>query len=255
LPAPTPVFDPRVDDLMGRLRAQFEPLPPPREGPIMVKVEPKPVEKPLAGQEAGKFRPIGPDERDKARQPIKPDPLPKPRADEGKEEVKPLPLPEVKANPKAEAVRLIMLGREAYADQGYGRALQRLQQASGADPKNAEAHLLLGQALFALGKYREAVREIQAGLVLNPGWAKMPFRPLDLYGPNVADYAEQMFALDTAVTAQPNDADLLFLLGYQRWFDGRRDEAGRLFQKANRLQPNNPATLLFLNQLPGLPIV
>jgi hypothetical protein len=221
-----PFFGPGLDanqraaEWVARQRSMLDPVAP-KEGPIIVKVEPK-------------------------------DPPKVVRPDAPKD---PIPAPERKVDPKEEAVRLVRLGRDAYAQQGYGRAVQRFRQATETDPANTEAQFLLGEALFAIGKYREAADTIQRGLVLDPNWPNQIFRPLELYGANVADYSDHLFMLETILKAQPNDADLLFLMGYQRWFDGRKDEARTLFLQALR-QGAKPAGIQpFLNVAPRLPAV
>ncbi len=220
---PPPLLPPlnpnqRAAEWIMRQRALLDPMPP-KEGPIIVKIEKK-EEKP---------------------------PAPPPR--------NVLPPPAENPDPKDDLARLLRLGRDAYAQEGYGRAVQRFLQAADADPKNAEAQFLAGEAMFAIGKYREAVAAIQRGLLLNPRWPTQAFRPLELYGPNVADYAEHMFNLESALATQPNDPDLLFLTAYQLWFDGRKDEARHYFRDALRQGANAAAVQLFLQIPAGLPVV
>ncbi len=250
LPPSNQDFEARVVDMVARQRAMLDPVPP-REGDIMVKIDRKPAEdRPLPGQEAGQFRPIRPEDREKAKLPFKGDDA---RPRKGNDDARPIPGQDI--DPKTPVGRFILLGREAYSQEGYGRAVLRFRQASEADGNNADAHLLLGQALCATGKYRDAAAELQHGLLLNPNWPRAAFRPLEMYGPNVADFSLHIQALEDALALQPNDVDLLFLLGYERWFDGRKEEAERLFRRALRQAPNNGAFGLFLNQAPGLPIV
>lgn len=182
---------------------------------------------PLPGAPAGKFRPIAPEERAAAAAPAPVQPRPAKR--------QPPPLPQPRApdpDPKIEYAWLIALGREAFAAQEYGRATQRFRQATALVPNEQLAHFLLAQAEFALGKYREAVVAIHAGMRRQRDWPTTPFRPRDLYGANAADYDEHGRRLQAAVTGQPNDPVLLFLYAYQLWFDGRRDDALPLFRKA-----------------------
>ena len=135
-------------------------------------------------------------------------------------------------DPKAESVRLVGLGRAAFADLEYGRAAERFRQAAVLAPTQPLPHFLLAETLFALGKYHAAVDAIDAGVKLQPDWPDAPFHPLELYGPHAADYADHLGALHGALTHWPNDADLLFLDGYLLWFDGHKDEARARFQKA-----------------------
>ena len=56
--------------------------------------------------------------------------------------------------------------------------------------------------------------------------------PLEMFGEHVAEYPETIRALADALARHPDDPVLLFLVGYQLWFDGRRDEAGPYFRRA-----------------------
>ncbi|HVS34491.1 MAG TPA: tetratricopeptide repeat protein [Gemmataceae bacterium] len=144
-----------------------------------------------------------------------------------------LPMPPGPLNDAdAEYARLLNRGRDAFADGEYGRAAQRFRQAVALRPNQALPQFLLSQMLFAQGKYHDAVDAIAAGLALQPDWPNAAFRPIELYGPHPADYADQLKALQDAVNRRPGDPDLLFLDAYMLWFDGRKDEARPLFQKA-----------------------
>jgi tetratricopeptide (TPR) repeat protein len=240
---------------------------------------------------AGRFRPLAPDNRDQARQPAPPpdvfkppapppdmpkapaprpeEPPPKPKQEElppRPEEPKPkppvrhvqeLPLPpEPDPNPNNEAGRQIALGRAAFAAGEYGRAAHHFRLAAVTDPMTPIGHFLLAQALFALGKYEEAVATIHAGLRLQPDWPQRRFRPLELYGDNVADYPEHLARLEEAATRQPDDPVLLFLYAYQLWFDGRQDEALPVFQRAARVLPDKGDVERFLEaRPPGAPLI
>jgi Flp pilus assembly protein TadD len=53
--------------------------------------------------------------------------------------------------------------------------------------------------------------------------------------------------LAEAVEQHPNDDSLLFLLGYQLWFDGKRDQAEVLFKRAATLTLDRTHIDRFLN--------
>lgn len=218
------------------------PPPPPRE-PEIVFVEvgrrpdpPQLPEVPLPGEAAGRFRPLAPGDRDRARQPapdVKREEKPKP--ERPPPEFPPPPGPD--PDPQREYERLLMLGREAFAVQERGRALHRFRQAVALRPGEPLGQALLAQTLFSLGKYTEAVETIQTLMRLDPDWENTKFRPLELYGPNPADWPENLRTLEAAVQAAPEDPVLLFLYAHQLWLDGRQDEAMPLFQKAARFAP------------------
>jgi tetratricopeptide (TPR) repeat protein len=171
--------------------------------------------------------------------PPKPPPKEPPKPPPAKPPEPPAPLDD----PVAENARLVEVGRSAFADGEYGRAALRFRQATAVAPNQPEAHFLLGQALFALGKYHDAVDALHAGLALQPDWPAGKFRSPEPYGPNLADYADHLKALEDALDRRSADPVLLFLAAYELWFDGRRDDARRLFRKA---LPDDGAAGLFL---------
>jgi hypothetical protein len=214
--------------------------PPQPEPPIFVEIGPRPQpqpppaeERPLPGDPAGRFRPIPPAERERAQQPAPPPAEQRPPRPPDREPALPAP-PQPEADPRAENARLIRLGKESFLRQEYGWAAHRFRQAIPLRPGDAEAHFLLAQALFAQGHYVEAVDAIQAGMRLRPDWPTAPFRPFDLYGP-AADWTDHLRTLEDTLDANPNDPVLLFLYGYELWFDGREDEAVHLFERAARV--------------------
>jgi Flp pilus assembly protein TadD len=166
----------------------------------------------------------------------------------------PLP-PRPEADPQAEYARLIDFARNAFAAGEYGRAAHAFRQASNVVPKDPFAHFLLAQALFALGKYADAVSAIHAGLELQPDWPKVRFRPIELYGPNVAEYAEHLRRLDEVVRQRPSDPILLFLYAYELWFDGRQEEARQFFQRAQPKAVHPGDIERFLRALPEAPVL
>jgi tetratricopeptide (TPR) repeat protein len=183
---------------------------------------------------AGTFRPG--EAKDREKKPAQPEPAPPPRPEAPKPPPAKPPdvprMPHPNPEPRGEYARLIELGKESFADTDYGLAAQRFRQASEVLPNEGQARFLLAHALLAFGKYQDAVDAINAGISLEPNWPASNFHPLDLYGQHVALYPEHLQRLEDAVGRNPNDAVVLFLYGYELWFDGRKDEARGLFQKA-----------------------
>jgi tetratricopeptide (TPR) repeat protein len=173
----------------------------------------------------------------------------KPRPDLG-----PLPgLPVPLADPKKESTEQIRLGKEAFLAGEYGRAESRFQRAVAAGPKEPLAYFLLAQARFALGKYQEAVAAIDDGLRVQPLWPIMGFRLRSLYGAHEAVLIDQRRQLTDALALFPNDPVLVFLNGYQLWFDDQRQEAVRFFERAHQIAPDPRLVDLFLQ--PMLPFL
>jgi hypothetical protein len=234
-------------DILPRNRQE---MPPAAEAPERL---PPP---PLPGENAGAFRPLDPGNRERARRPLAPEqppPAPKkpepPKPPEKPKEPPRPPRPDNEAKP--ENVRLLDLGRRAFAALEYGRAAQRFRQATQVAPDEPTAYFLLAQALFALGKYDDAVEAIHNGMARDPDWPRSRFRPLELYGPNVADYAEQLQRLSDVLKRHPNDPVLLFLSAHQLWFDGRKEEARPLFQRARAGLAHPADADRFLRALPA----
>jgi hypothetical protein len=233
-------------------------LPPRRDGGRRelppAEADPAPMDKPLPGRDAGDFRPLDPDNRKRAEQPIVPEPLQKPFVPP-EDKLLPLPgPPQPEANPVAESARLVALGKTAFADQHYGLAAERFNQASQLKLNDALPHFLHAQALLALGKYLDAVDAINSGMVLQPDWPLKRFQPLELYGQHVAAYPEHLRRLEDVLAKHPNDAALLFLSAYQLWFDGRKDEARVLFQRARPGVPDPSIVDRFLQAKPAAPV-
>jgi Tfp pilus assembly protein PilF len=145
---------------------------------------------------------------------------------------------------KKEAARLVRLARTAFAGGDYGRAAEHFERAISADPTDAAAYFWLAQAKFASGHYAEAVARIREGLARDPRWPGTAFDPAALYGDRPERFVVHLLALRKAVTDNPNQATLEFLLGYELWFSGEKAEADKLFRAAEgRLAAPGPIAL------------
>ena len=99
--------------------------------------------------------------------------------------------------------------------------------------------LLLGQALFATGKYDEAAGAVQHGLSMLPQdkWGVVVSNYSELYRGN-QDYTDQLRALEAA-RKKTNSPALQFLLGYQYGFLGYPKEAVRELDKGIGMAPGD----------------
>jgi len=148
------------------------------------------------------------------------------------------------ADPLKEAARLLKLGREAFAVGEFGKAGDLFERAGVANPRAAEPHFLKAHAAFASGGFADAVAEIRAGLLLDPEWPAGTFDPKEPYGVNAAGFAVHLAELRRVVAANPGEAALEFLLGYELWFIGERVEAKKWFDAAEkRLDAPGPIAL------------
>jgi hypothetical protein len=229
--APRPLVLAPVDDDVAGVDLDLIKPPrslPPRQAPAPRPPEPQPE---LPGVDVSVPRKtVRPDEPEPEKKAKPEPPPPKPRP--------PAPAPP-QEEPRDESGRLIQLGLEAFARQEYGLAARRFEQAAVADPAAPLSHFLQAQAQFALGKYRDAVASIHAGMRLRAGWPQAPFRPrLQLYKDREADLDTHLKRLETVLDKNPEQPVFLFLLGYELWFDGRRAEALPLFQRARGAAPD-----------------
>jgi len=169
----------------------------------------------MPGAPAGHFRRVVQADRDRALRPVAPAPAPRPAP----------------PDPRTELDIFIREGREAFAAGEYGRSADLFRQAIAAAPDAFEAKFLLGQALFALGKYSDAVATITQALAKQPNWPTTGPSIRDLYSGKVENLSEHRRLLDEAAAANPGDVGLQFLQAYIRWFDGEREEAKAIFRK------------------------
>jgi hypothetical protein len=191
---------------------------------------------------------------EKAPAPQLPKPAPPAAKPPPKPPAPPAP-PKLPEDPQAAAALLMADGQQAFHNQEYGLAAQRFRRAAVTDRKSARARFLLAQALFALGKYPNAVGAIYEGMDLDLNWPRNPFRPrLDLYKGNEAAFTEQLQELKAALDKSPDNRFLLFLYGYQLWFDGQQLEAVVLFQRARAVTVDTTYIDRFLRAAPAGPV-
>jgi hypothetical protein len=232
LPPPILVVPAPEEDLSG---VDLDTVPPPWKAKEEAAAPPRQPEKPRA-------KPAPPPPPAK----LKPPPAPR-----KKEPALPAP-PALPEDPATAAGLLIANGAAAFANEDYGLAAQRFRHAARLDRTSARARFLLAQALFALGKYREAVAAIHEGMDLDLNWPRAPFRPrLDLYKGNEAALADHLQGLKEALAGSPDNRFFLFLYAYQLWFDGRQADAVPFFQRARAVTVDTTYIDRFLRAAPG----
>jgi hypothetical protein len=133
-------------------------------------------------------------------------------------------------DPDRESTRQVKLARAAFDVGEYGRAAERLAEASRLSPDEPLPHFLTVQVRMARGEYAEAVAAIQNGLKLSPDWPASRFTPKPLYAADPGAFDRHVAELKDAHARDPNDATTRFLLAYQLWFAGDRDAAVKQFQ-------------------------
>jgi tetratricopeptide (TPR) repeat protein len=149
--------------------------------------------------------------------------------------------------------RFIGFGDAHFGNQKYRDAYSRYKKAAEAAPALADAYLRQAFALVALGNYSQAVKVLKRGIELDPAWPRSQFQVDELYGNNQLDKTAHLGDLAQAAAAEPNDADLLFLLGVLFHFDGEPGRAAPLLERAARSSGGNPAHLRGFLELAGQP--
>jgi hypothetical protein len=195
-----------------------------------IEIPPPAAAPPIRGQPAGRFRPVGPGDRERARMAPPNAPNPKPPAE----------------NPLVAQARMVREGRAAFANGEYGRAADWFQRSVAVAPQVAEGHFLLAQAWVALGKYADAAIEIHRGVLLDRTWHKTGPPIRDLYGPRQADFDRHRQLLEDAVADYPDVAALEFVLAYVDWFDGQRQAAQQAFDLLRHRVADSAVIDLFL---------
>jgi len=137
-------------------------------------------------------------------------------------------------------------GKTAFAAGEYGRALELFRKAADLNPNDATTYYLLAQTQFAVGKYREAVASLSAGMTFKGDWSAAKFKPRDLYGKAAETFDRHIDELRAAVVQYPDDASLSFLLGHQLWFDDKPDQAKPHLTKAKAAGRGASPAELFL---------
>jgi hypothetical protein len=210
------------------------------------------VKKPIEKVEVAKQveqpakRPVVEVPKKEAPAPPKPAP-PKPPA---AEKLPPPKLPP-QAEPLHENRRLVGLGLMAFQAGEYGLAALRFRQAAEVEPAQARPYFLLAQAYLALGKYKDAVVAVENGMKRQEDWPLSAFQPrVDLYKGMEDEWFAHKKQLAEVQALHPNQPAYLFLQAYQWWFDGQRDQAAEMFERAKVLTPNNPFIGAFLKVIP-----
>jgi tetratricopeptide (TPR) repeat protein len=131
--------------------------------------------------------------------------------------------------------RFIGYGDAHFADGKYSDAYQRYRKAVQAAPQLAAGYFRQGYALAAIGRYDLAAKALKRGLALDAGWPASGFSNDELYGQNELAKTAHLDAMAKAAQEQPNNADLMFLLGVYFHFDGDPDRAAVFFRRAAQL--------------------
>lgn len=125
---------------------------------------------------------------------------------------------------------------DAFKLNNYDQALSIVNAGITANPSDAVLHEFRALVLFAKGDYQQAAATVHSILAVGPGWN---WTTLSGMYADINLYTMQLRALEAAAKANPNDAALAFLLGYEYLSEGYPDSAGPQFQRVVALMPND----------------
>lgn len=157
--------------------------------------------------------------------------------------------PEVPLWAKEAVQRLVGVGDGYFAREKYAEALDRYRRAAQAGRSMAEPWFRQSFALLALGRYEAAAKAVRSGLKLDAGWPGSGFSLQRLYG-NAAAMDAHLESLAHAAELQPENPDLLFLVGVFLYFSGQAERSEAFFQRAEQLTRGDKSHLrAFLDRL------
>jgi tetratricopeptide (TPR) repeat protein len=139
------------------------------------------------------------------------------------------------AESTARARQFIEYGDVRFGRQQFSEAYQRYRKAAEAAPDLADAYFRQALAQSALDRYLPAVKTIRRGLAIKPDWAKTDFKLDQLYNHNRAAKETHFERLATAANDKPDNAELLYLLGVELFFDGQPARAHAFLKRASDL--------------------
>jgi tetratricopeptide (TPR) repeat protein len=163
---------------------------------------------------------------------------------------------------KEQAGDRVLNGEAAFWDGDYNAAIDNWCKEIAAGRSNPVLAMMLGQAYFAAGQYREAAGATQAGMRALPPerWGVVVSNRSELYSDPEA-YKDQLRKLETAVRGKPEDPALRFLLGYHYAYMGYPEAGLAQLDRAVKLDPEDELAMQFRETLkrraanPGAPVI
>jgi Tfp pilus assembly protein PilF len=129
---------------------------------------------------------------------------------------------------------MIDLGDRLFRSGSYRQAANQYRSAVLTVPRHAGAHLRHAYSLVALGQYDEAAGSLRQSLRLQPQLVSSDFRSHSLYGDRSSATAH-IEALAGAALREPQNADLLLLIGTWLHFEGDQTRAKRFLDRSSQL--------------------
>lgn len=121
----------------------------------------------------------------------------------------------------------------------YREAADAFRLAADTHQGDPSSRLYAAHALFAVGRYHEAIGYLRRAFELQPRIVYLNFDIRNDYGER-GDFTQQLGELETAVERSPANIDRLLLLGYIRYYSGERDRAYEPLACAYKLNRRDP---------------
>jgi predicted Zn-dependent protease len=141
---------------------------------------------------------------------------------------------------------------EAFAAGDYAEASSRALDAIRAEPDVAVLPFVYTQSLFAHGRYTRAAAVLREALSDIDPDSRQIYYPHGLY-PDESLLSEQIETLANAGQAEPDNADLQLLLGYELLGADRLDQAREALQEAQSDYVNRDAAATLIEVLEKTP--
>lgn len=135
---------------------------------------------------------------------------------------------------RARAMRFVQFGNALFQKQRYHEATQRYRSAIEAAPDVAEAYYCQAYSLVATHQYDLAARAFRIALQLDADVTER-FRIAELYGSNRMAQNAHLEQIARAALADPENADLLMIVGLFLHDNGQPDRAKKFIAKARQL--------------------
>ena len=128
----------------------------------------------------------------------------------------------------------------------YHEAADAFRLAADTHQGDPAARIYSAHALFAIGRYRDAVPYLKRAFELQPKIAYLRYDFREDYGVP-GDFEKQLAALESALAASPDNIDRLVLLGYVRYFTGQRERSFEPLRRAWNLGRRDSLVKLMLD--------
>ena len=131
-------------------------------------------------------------------------------------------------------------------DGEYRGAANAFKLAAETDQGDPAARLYAAHALFAIGRYGDAVKYLRRAFELQPKIVFLDFDIRDDYGQR-ADFDKQLEVLENALKRFPRNLDRLIMLGYVRYYSHQHEKAHEPLAKASKVDPRDRLVVRLLD--------